>query len=393
MKFRAAPVLVAIAVAIAATVAACSSGDGSTSTSIRTVPNPVIRTIIPATVCQRALQVVSLGGDEFISPSLYLDGRSFMSSQCVPATRDSSCLSFDLGYDDLSIGPHTVEVETSSTPRIRSDPSTINVVSGPPFPGQPAPDLVYASGHRTVFVPTSNVTGRIMSARLNDLAGVILPVEFSEVVGGIQITVPATAGEGVYRIELSDESPCVGRDPASSALRTTDTPVLLLRDFETQDGAAFDRTVAVTGEPGPLLAWLKDQGNPGSAIGANRDASGPDWYLVALAAWGARMDIGLIRFDLRSSGAGEPSAAPGVVITNIAFQLEHAIPPPPNGSWAHYELSLQTADGWTYRDANGSRPAEPADLQMSFLDVRVLGSWWRGAGSATVDNLAVELAR
>jgi hypothetical protein len=81
------------------------------------------------------------------------------------------------------------------------------------------------------------------------------------------------------------------------------------------------------------------------------------------------------------------------VLKNFLFQIEHALTAPAPGTWTHYEVSLASADGWTYRDANGSRPAELADLRSAFVFVRILGSWWTGPGAAALDNVAVELAR
>ncbi len=89
-----------------------------------------------------------------------------------------------------------------------------------------------------------------------------------------------------------------------------------------------------------------------------------------------------------------PRPRPGVVLTNALFSLEHPIQPPPaDGTWTHYELALQDPDGWTYRDAQGSRPATLQDLRIGFFQVRVLGSWWSGGGSSALDNFATELAR
>jgi hypothetical protein len=363
--------------------------------SFASAPRPVIRTVTPSTICERSTQqTVFLQGDGFVAPDVFIDGKyEPFASGCVPAPGNSSCLSVNLVGDRLSLGPHKVEVENRSTPLIRSAPATVNVVTGPPFRGRPSPNLVYADGLRKVFVPVFNVTGHLVSARLLAFATAI-PVEIAEVPGGAELTIPASAGAGAYQIEISDESPCPGGDPGGSFLFTTDNPVVRSLDFDTQASASRARTVTVTGEPGPAVTWLQNQGNPGSAIGASRDAAGPDWYFVLDVAWDGGMDLGLLRFDLRATNSAGAATAPGVLLTNFLFRVEHAILPPPlDGSWAHYELSLQSADGWTYRDAAGSRAATLSDLRTSMEDVRVLGSWSQGAGSAALDNVAVELAR
>jgi hypothetical protein len=364
------------------------------STTFRTVPRPVIQTVTPATICERGSQTVFLNGDGFVAPDVFIDGKyDPLASGCVPTPGNSSCLSLNLGRGDLSLGAHVLEVENRSTPLIRSGRATLNVVTGPPLRGRPSPTLVYSSGSRKVFVPVVNVTGHVLSARLIAFATAIA-VEVVEVPGGIELTVPASAGRGAYLIEVSDESPCPGGDPGSSFLSTTDVPIVRSLDFDAQNGALLARTLTVAEEPGPAVTWLENQGATGSAIGASREASGPDWYFALDTAWEGDLDLGLLRLDLRAQGAGDPAAAPGVLLTNFVFRLEHAIPPPPpDGSWAHYEVSLENPDGWTYRDATASRPATPADLRSSFVNVRVLGSWQAGAGNASLDNVVVELAR
>jgi len=364
------------------------------STTFASAPRPVIRTVTPATICERGSQTVFVNGDGFVAPDVFIDGKyDPFPSACLPTPGNSACLSLNLGRGELALGAHIVEVENRSTPLIRSGAATINVVTGPPFRGRPDPNLVYSSGTRKVFVPVVNVTGHVVSARLVEFATSI-PVDVVEVPGGIELTVPASAGRGSYLIEVSDESPCAGRDPGSSFLRTTDQPIVRSLDFDTRDGVLLARTVTLAEEPGPAVSWLENQGATGSAIGASRDAAGPDWYFALDTAWEGEMDLGLLRFDLRAQGAGDAASAPGVLLTNFVFRLEHAIPPPPpDGSWAHYEASLENPDGWTYRDATASRPATPADLRSSFVNVRVLGSWQAGAGNAALDNVVVELAR
>lgn len=367
------------------------------SGTFQTAPRPVIRSVTPSPVCEHGNQVVKFSGDGFVGiPVVYLDGTfqslfQQLSFGCTPTPGDSSCLALLLGRGDLALGPHTVAIENASTPPIRSVAVTFDVVTGPPFRGRPTPSLVFADGLRKVFVPVVNVTGHVVSSRL--ISGQIaIAVETVAVPGGAELTIPPIVGRNAFSIEVSDESPCPGDDPSGSFLFTTDNPVVRSLDFDA--GTSFAGTDTVTGEEGPAVAWLENQGNPGSAIGASRDGPGPDWYFVLDTGWEGDLDLGLLRFDLRAHGTGTQVSSPAVLLKNFAFQLEHAIPPPPrDGSWVHHEISLASAEGWTYRDTNGSRPAQLADLRSSFSFVRVLGSWFRDAGGADLDNVAVELAR
>ena len=76
-----------------------------------------------------------------------------------------------------------------------------------------------------------------------------------------------------------------------------------------------------------------------------------------------------------------------------ATRTVFAIAPPAPDVWTRYELRLDSADGWVRRDASGARPAKIEDLRGRVERVRILGAWGTGAGAATLDNFAVELAR
>jgi hypothetical protein len=97
-------------------------------------------------------------------------------------------------------------------------------------------------------------------------------------------------------------------------------------------------------------------------------------------------------FDLLAAGGGDPITAPGLVLFGSGFRIERVIAAPSSDTWTHYDISLDSPGGWTYRDAGGTRPAAWADLKRTST-IHILGSWWSGTASAALDNFSVELAR
>jgi hypothetical protein len=369
---------------------------GCTGTaSLTLAAKPVIDGSVPLSMCGDDLQVVRVEGTGFASASILVDAiQPSVLNSCTARSAGLDCiLGAFSGSDRLSLGTHQLIIENRSSPPVRSEPATLTVTHGPPVVGEPSRTVIYSRAVHQLFVPVSNVTGRIVSARIVSAGffspSVAIPVDVAAVPGGAQVLFPAVGGKDSYFIEVSDETPCAGR--AVGFVTATDDPIWRLLDFES--GPGFDvYTVSVTADPAPPLAWLENDGHPGSSVGARRDQPGPEWYFDVRPDLQSGTDVGLVRFDLRARGSGDPAAAPAVVLLGPAFQLEHATPAPAPGVWTHYELSLLSADGWTYRDAGGARPAQVADLH-GFFAIRIPGSWWSGAGEAALDNVAVELAR
>ncbi|HEY6912251.1 MAG TPA: hypothetical protein VI356_22925 [Myxococcales bacterium] len=371
-----------------------TAGACTGSMTIHLAPKPVIHTATPPSICKDTRQQIVLSGDGLSGRDVSIDGALWsVVVGCDPLQGDSSCREVVFQGGELALGPHRMQIETFSIPHLSSDPIGFDVVPGPPFHGPPKPGLVFASGQRQVFIALSNVTGHIRSARLLPLGpGTPIPAPIVEVAGGAEVTVPAEAGTGIYAIEISDDGICAGGEIfEGNFLQTTDNPIVFQQDYETPDSLNTLQALTAAGGQGPALVWLPNQGSTGSAVGATTDAGAPDWYYDT---FGWAEDVGLLRFDLRAIGSGDPASSPGVVLSNVSFTLEHAIPSPPaDGTWAHYELALQNPDGWTYRDAQQSRPATLDDLRVGSFQIRVLGSWWTGGGSSALDNFATELAR
>jgi len=366
------------------TVSGCTA-----SSFVDLAPRPDVNAVVPPYVCAVGLQSVRIEGTGFFAASAIVDGQDQSAFTCRASTPGRDCIGFVLsGRALLPIGTHSIAVKNQSSPALLSNGVTLTVTPGPPIVGAPSPHLIYSGATRTVFVPVSNLTGRVISATLST-GPQSVPVAFAEVAEGVELQTPALGGSALYDIEIADESGCAGR---GTGLFTVSDAVIVLRDFEM--GAEASSTIS-TGSDWPATPrWQASGGNPGGLFTAQRSEPGSDWYFSVPLSWAPGSDLGLVRFDLSASADGEPSSSPGFLLKNAAFQLEHRIgAPAPDGAWTRYELSLQSPYGWTYTDGTETRPARAEDLAATFDTVLILGSWATGATQASVDNVAVELAR
>lgn len=372
------------------------TGAGCSGTGPLTLgPRPVITSLSPRTVCERRSEVVRICGGGFFQPAVevseLLTGRSAGAPDCV----------FTTPYEvPLPAGVYPVVVANDTVPLVRSDPVALNVAPGPPDVYGPRPRMIYSAATRPVFLLMGHVTGQPISAALVPDGGPDVPVDVAAVPGGAEITFPALGASGRYLVRIGDESPCAG--VSYSFLYAASTAELLRQDFDTPWQDVIDwYTWSETPGGAPPLQWLEAQGVTGNAVGAERTDEGPDWYLAVPMdpLWKGELDLGVVAFDLRASGSGAASTAPGVRVRYRDYGVEHPLPAPSPGAWTHYEITFADPAGWTYRDADGTRPATHADLlgtsqlPWGFGDILVLGSWWSGPGQAAIDNVLVELAR
>jgi len=145
---------------------------------VRERAQAVIRTVTPATICERAARRLR-ERRRIRCAGRVIDASTIPSFGLPPDARNSACLSLNLGRGELALGAHIVEVENRSTPLIRSGAATINVVTGRRFAaGRIEPGLLERNSKGVR--PVVNVTGHVVSARLVEFATSI-PVDVVEV--------------------------------------------------------------------------------------------------------------------------------------------------------------------------------------------------------------------
>lgn len=366
------------------TLAVTGASGCTRSASLELAPVPVIEQV--ATICAYARRPVEVIGSGLVLPEALVDGQRADATPCRQSPPGKLCLDLMTASGFIPPGNHTLQLVNASTPPVSSASVTVQSFPGPPSVAAMGPlASIYAGATRQVFVPASALDGNLVSAVLVGSTG-RTAVQAVQVSGGLEITYPALGVTDLYFLEVTDQSPCVGR--SGYPLETRADPVIFSSDFETGTQAVS------TGMSGPALTSVSD-GNPGKAAQASSAGVAGDWYLHFSHTAPSVADVGLLRFDLRARGSGAPSTAPGFRLTFFDnHQLEHALSPPPSAAWTHYELRFDSADGWSYRDAGGSiRPATLAEVRADGGSSQVLGSWWPGTGDTAIDNLAEEYER
>ncbi len=373
------------------TVEVASHTGCALGTPVVLAARPVITGTTPAAVCRAGSRHLTLLGE----------GLDFVRTAFAPSATGPWTGFSTQDPSRLPIGRWAIRAETSDTsPMLASDPWWIEVFAGPLAVAEtPRPALISSVSHRPVTLWVSGATG-LVSGRLHPRdGGDPVPVALAASPGGASLFTfefPALGGDRDYDIEVSDESPCGSRS-TQRPLRTRADPVLLAWDFDVAGAApgAYDATLSWL--PALQPAVTSGAGLTGAAATARSDADLGDWSL----GWFPHVELGdpgLLRFDLKASGAGVPAGARRlrlrVVDANLRrFDLLHELPPPVPGAWTRYELRLDDPAGWTTRAWNvPERPSVREDFQAELEELLVPAGWWAGPVEVAVDDLVIELA-
>jgi hypothetical protein len=367
-------------------VARFASGCASSGT-LRLMPRPEINGVSPSSVCQYGATPVRVQGTGFLhggGVAALVDGSYVPSIACTPET-EGTCLT--LQATSWTPGVHQVVIRNYTSPRwLDSAPASFTVTPGPADIGWPAPNLIYSGATTKVFFPLAHVTGTVTSAALRAVTstGPAVAVEFTPAAGGSWITFPSLGRSDAYALDIVDGSLCAPlQHPTFTALPD---PVIASMDFA---GPSVLYTRSLDGTEGPPLT-TQQTGNPGPSVTASRAAAGSDWYFLYYGGNGP--DYGMLRFDLLASGDGDPLDTPGIILFTTAGQIERTVSRPNADTWTHYDVALDSAEGWTFRDSTGSRAATWEDLKR-ISNIGIRGSWWSGMANASIDNFIVGFAR
>jgi hypothetical protein len=267
----------------------------------------------------------------------------------------------------------------------------------------PEPSVVYGGTAREVTISFANrAISPITAAGLAPWGyqQITIPASsFTAVDGGVRLTVPAGTPAEAYALAVTEGGLCTGGDPWWPLWVKADWTVLG-NDFADAGSIDFNLQVRSTitpasGDPTIFPTWQSTGGNPGGAASYAFDAGVPTWYFsFSLPAGWQGEDLSTLGFDLRLVRfQGATVTAPDIRLIATGIELQKSLPSPPDGSWKHFSLALDTPTGWTYVDDSGSRPATLADLHH-VRDLALLlwirGLYADGAGETWLDNVLVE---
>jgi hypothetical protein len=340
---------------------------------------------------------VRLTGSGFLSPAVYLAGEvptALVLETGCPSPY-AACGEIVLRPPPLAPGTYEAFLVSASIPPVQSAPFAITVGTGPPLVDDASLRLVRQGFSGDVHVGVFEVTGSVEDVLLvpSDPAGAPRPVSFVEDADGVTIAFPADAPENRYAVEVRDASSCPGLGHPLGGIRVVSDPVVARYDFELdlldEVGSWWGVPELEPADAPPAVARLLDGARGSFVAKAAGDGRAP-WYFAFLG-WGDPAAVARLRFALRATGEGVPLDVPGVVLVNGVATLERSLARPAAGAWTGFDVPLDDASGWTYRDPTASRPATLADLAGPWPEIRVLGAWTDGPTEASIDDLLIEL--